>query len=1172
MMDAYSQLIRIISRVKKWVKVKGLIEGILLCCSILLGLVIILSILDYSISFSVAVRLYLLIGLTLLAIFLSVKFILIPLLSPLTADKVALRIQKRYPLLRDDLINSIQLFSIATSTDEVYVSKALIGELVRRTSEKAKIIRIFEVENLKRLRKFLYICLSVCTIFSLLFFFPPRILPFSLPRLFGPLDYKEVERFIKVTPGNKEVICGESQKIEVEIFQKGGTPYLMYRVSARGWQRAKMVRELDPQGGTRKFSYDFLKITQPVDYFIIWKDLRTQTYSLSVVVLPELGDISVEYVYPSYTGLAPLQVEKTSGDLEALLGTKVQLSIRVNKPISKGYLLTDDGKSLSLEVDRDLYLKGGLVLSGERFYWVEVEDTEGYTNPSPIKHSITTLLDSPPEIKIIVPGCDLTVSEKAEVEIACETRDDFGVSEIDLTYQKIRGEAPISMQPERIRIERFHPSVVEKLLRYKWNLINLDLHPGDLISYYLEVRDNDTISGPKSSTSKTYCLEIFSYVREHEKIEEMEERFREELLRILGDQIVAKSRVADWNETQGLEELRKMEAEQGRIKNLTEDLFNYLKEMLPRMEIDPLGNFQAYSEYENIGTSLQYLKDEKMAEVLSAFSQAVKATGSGRGQYVEKVKEGQEEIISELEKMSLLTQDLLQNEKMRDVLNTAQDLFESQTALAQKLEELGKEVDKEKLEELKKSLAEISKLMAKLVNNLSQLPETLPEEFINQDAIKRLDLGEMSGNLEKMAKRILEGDLEGALTIAKDLLRSLSATMAVLQAAASQVPSFGKSSDLVQEASIYSQELDKLIEEEKELIERTNQLNKKRLEALFKKQESLLKELAGLQKEVVEEAKKLLESLRKKMNNAEVYPTIYQNLFLVLRKMEEVLGELSGETPRQARNLLKETIEHLNRMSENLNSFILKVEKEKEKISEELSKLAQQRKEGEERSPQEKGLVSLQENLASKQTDVSQTREDISELRRKEEEIAKALVSEENGAEVFKPEELSELDSLAEKQRRLGDRTGKLKQNLEKLSSKTSAIGPKIISDMEKASAAMDGASGELEKKRTEPALEREREALYYLGQGKEGLASASKKLEEMAKSGGKAMVGFLQPRGGTLPGGRMGFREGYVKIPEAHEYQAPKEFRQELLEALKERYPEIYRELIKQYYRRLTE
>ncbi|MCJ7645671.1 hypothetical protein MUO65_02015, partial [bacterium] len=357
-------------------------------------------------------------------------------------------------------------------------------------------------------------------------------------------------------------------------------------------------------------------------------------------------------------------------------------------------------------------------------------------------------------------------------------------------------------------------------------------------------------------------------------IEEMEHHFREEILRILGDQIVAKSRVENWNETQGLEELKSVQADQGKIKKSTEDVLNYLKELLPRMGADPLGNFQVYSEYRNIEENLQYVKDEKMAEVLSTISEAVKASSADREEYIEKVKDNQEEIISQLERMSLLAQNLLQDEKMRDVLETAQDLLESQTDLTQKIEEMGKEMDKDRLEELRKSLEEISKLMAKLVNSLSQLPETLPEEFINQDAIKTLDLGEMASHIENMTDKILKGDLEAALKIAKDLLKALSSTMATLQAAAGQVPSFGSSSELSQKANAYSQELEKLIEQEKELADRTNQLNKKRLETLFKKQESLLKELAKLQGEVIEETKKLLENLKGKLNYTEVYPTI----------------------------------------------------------------------------------------------------------------------------------------------------------------------------------------------------------------------------------------------------------------------------------------------------------
>ena len=1172
MVDAYFQLIRIIGKVKRWIRIKSLIEGILLSFSILLGLVIVFSILDYSISFNSRVRLYFLIGLILSIIILLVKFIVIPLLSPLTENKIALKIQKRYPALRDDLINSIQLFPIASLRDEVYVSKALIGELIRRTSQKVRIVNAFEVEDIKRLKKFFFISLSVSLIFSFLLFFPPRILPFSLPRLLRPLDYEQVNRLLRVTPGNVEVLHGESQKIRVEIFQKGGTPYLIYKISGGNWQRAKMLKEAYPEGETRKFSYKFSKITQPIDYFIKWKDLRTQTYSISVVILPEVGDVSVKYIYPSYTGLSELKVEKTSGDLEALLGTQVQMTLKANKPIRKGFLLTDDGKRLPLKIEKDLYLEGGLVLTGERVYWVEVEDTQGYTNPSPIKHYIKTLLDNPPQIKIIAPGCDLTISEKSEVKLAYEASDDFGLSQIDLVYQKLTGETYDSMKPGRIRIERFQPSVGQKLLDYQWELEKLDLHPGELISYYLEAWDNDTISGPKSSLSQTYYLEVFSYLKEHEDIEQMEHHFREEILRILGDQIVAKSRVEDWSETQGVEELKSIHADQGRIEKLTEDLLNYLKELLPRMEADPLGNFQVYSEYKNMEGNLQYLKDEKMAEVLSTMSEAVKATRADRKEYMEKVKNNQEEIISELEKMSLLAQDLLQDERMRDVLGTAQELLESQADLAQKLEEMGKEIDKHKLEELKKSLAEISKLMAKLVKSLSQLPQTLPEEFINQDAIKSLELGEMSSDIEKMADKIAKGDLEAALNIAKNLLKTLSSTMAIMQAAANQVPSFGKSSQLSQKANEYSLELERLIAEEKELIDRTNQLDKKRLEALFKKQESLLKKLAKLQEEVIKEAKKLQGNLKEKLNYIKAYPAIYQNLSVVLRRMEEVLSELTGETPRRARELLKKSIEYLNNMLGALDKFTIKIEKEKEKISDELSKLSKEKEKEEELTPQEKSLLSLRENWEGKERDTFETREKIVDLREKEEEIAKLLEFEEEGIEVFKKEDLLELETLAKKQKELENRTGKLKQKLEELSGKTSAIGPEIISNMEKASSAMDEASGELEEKKTEPALEKEREALYYLAQGKEGLAAASKKLTEMAKKGGKPLVGFLQPRGGTLPGGRMGFREGYVKIPEAHEYQPPKEFRQELLEALKEKYPEIYKELIKQYYRRLTE
>ena len=170
------------------------------------------------------------------------------------------------------------------------------------------------------------------------------------------------------------------------------------------------------------------------------------------------------------------------------------------------------------------------------------------------------------------------------------------------------------------------------------------------------------------------------------------------------------------------------------------------------------------------------------------------------------------------------------------------------------------------------------------------------------------------------------------------------------------------------------------------------------------------------------------------------------------------------------------------------------------------------------------------------------------------------------------------LKELAEKQQQLKQRSDRLGQGLKKLSMKTSAIGPEILGNMNNGSAEMGKAGKALYEGETGQAVESEQAALQYLAQGREGLKSAGQQLAQMMQQLGmgmqlgQGMPRFMQPGGGALPGGRMGFREGKVRIPTAEDYQVPKEFRQDIMEALKEDYPQLYKDLIKKYYRRLTE
>lgn len=64
-------------------------------------------------------------------------------------------------------------------------------------------------------------------------------------------------------------------------------------------------------------------------------------------------------------------------------------------------------------------------------------------------------------------------------------------------------------------------------------------------------------------------------------------------------------------------------------------------------------------------------------------------------------------------------------------------------------------------------------------------------------------------------------------------------------------------------------------------------------------------------------------------------------------------------------------------------------------------------------------------------------------------------------------------------------------------------------------------------------------------------------------------MAGSIQPMPG---GGVSGARVAPVRLPRADEYKPPKEFREELLRSLREKYPKAYERAIKDYYEHFAE
>ena len=132
----------------------------------------------------------------------------------------------------------------------------------------------------------------------------------------------------------------------------------------------------------------------------------------------------------------------------------------------------------------------------------------------------------------------------------------------------------------------------------------------------------------------------------------------------------------------------------------------------------------------------------------------------------------------------------------------------------------------------------------------------------------------------------------------------------------------------------------------------------------------------------------------------------------------------------------------------------------------------------------------------------------------------------------------------------------------------------------------MGAAAGSLGSADTGEALPSERAALAKLMNARDRARQSLQSLEQMqGYRMGKGGIVFMPgrtpggplglgtaPGRGTRFGGRLGTNVRSFRIPGKEDYEVPRLFRSDILESLREGYPEGYEGRIRDYYHRITE
>ncbi|MEE8304271.1 MAG: DUF4175 family protein [Candidatus Tectomicrobia bacterium] len=1059
-----------------------------------------------------------------------IGYVLIPALRPVARRQATTDIEQTYPELHDDLTNALELDPEALQRSNPHgIAMELVQALHRQTVEKLARCQSHAVVWRHRLVGLPWCGALVCAT-VLVMLIQPQLLGESLRIIGRPLSYlppREIQ--LAITPEQITIALGTH--LEVRAQASGRLPRAMHILVMRQGQPDKRypMERIEPGA----FRYTFLKPQTSFVFHATAAGFKSPQGTVDVVPSPAVGKLVLHYLFPDYTGLQP-RTQKGGGDIQALPGTQVQMQMQANVLLTKGLLRFDDGSKLPLEVT-DKTLRGEILVMREGTYIIEVEDTHGLKNLQPPRYMVQMLPDHHPTVRIRQPQDGVEVDETAALRIGYEAEDDFGLQDAALVYF-----GPTSTE-HRIPLHqgRFERRRVQEA--FTWDMRQWPLPAGDTVQFYIEVYDNDTISGPKKSVSQTLTLKVRNREQEHEELEKIQEEVAEALLDLLGDHLELAEQFQDWRgqpdsetapDQAALDQAQKLQRE---AMARAEALADRLQEALDRVQRDPYSTYETFADMQALQQNMAYMQDTLMPQ-LQQRMQSLTPQPAPSTQF-DQPEQALEEVIQELERLSSLAEDVATGEKLNDLMNTSTKMMEQQNQLLSALDDLPKDFQGGELPpEIQAMLDELDALMQELAEALSQLPSTLPDEFLNRQ-LDALPLADMMQQLQEMRQKLAEGDLEGAKKLAEALLKALSTMVGALQNIRQQARSSPMNA-MSQQLQQSSNKLGELIERQERILDDTQQIDQETLQQLNQAQQRAFDTvLQHLQHDISRLSRLAWELSRQARQHPELAPDFQ-------RTYQQLLKQLHA---------LRKSFEARN---------IPKALQELEAAQQQLTWMQRQL----ERLPQPDS--SMQQQTAEALERLHATRQRIDKLPHDRQAM-------------LTPAQRDQLGELAEQQGGVQEETQELHQAFENLLPLMPFLPREMGKNLQEAIPFMGQAQSELDRRRSQPAVPPEQQALERLRSAQNSLQQAMQQMAQrgqmmgmslpMLQQTGRMPNFMMQPGANQSSGGVAGSSVRNFQLPAKEAYKVPRMFREDIMEALKEGYPERYKELIEQYYRNIV-
>lgn len=823
---------------------------------------------------------------------------------------------------------------------------------------------------------------------------------------------------------------------------------------------------------------------------------------------PITAELELLYQYPAYTGLAPRTVTST-GDIAGPKGTVVQLRTRADRQVVGAHLQLSGGAVVPLRVEHGRDLSGSLVLQAPGTYAVVFTGRTGREVARGPEFPLTVEPDGPPQASILLPGAELEVDPDQEVLLRWEASDDYGLSDVALVWTDPEGQAH--------RQKLAHDDGRKSSGQYRWPLSALKLTAGDRVTYAVEALDNDAVDGPQKGTSRQQTLVVYS-AAEHRR--EALRRAAELWERLLGH-LATRMEGPDRDVRKSEDKVRAQEPVDTSGRVLAGDLVGTARALARERD----RNEALVAALEHVG--------QDVASRVRATSDSRKLWIRLAGRRTELDMDGRltrvvQEEISALEKDALYLESLLDQQRLEELRELAGQLARDQRELAKLIEQFQSTRDPGLQEKILRQVSALRKRMEELARRMGELQKSIRDEHFNVEAMRELaKQQDMQGGLDDIEKLLKEGKTEEALAKLQQLQAQMSELQKGLDEAAGSMG--GRANpELVKRYREFSDALKSTTEEQKQLAEQTKAVRDR-----YRDQ---------MRQRMKQAAQGLKETLQRKADQvAQDYQRVGPNDLspradLPLEQAKSELENLKSALKSDDFDLAAEAAQRAVRQSE------------------ELARAGEQQRALDEAYQNPADVREKSRKLSQR---LEKDAETVRDIRKKLDQLFPPLSSQLGQADRQKLQELSQ------GQRKLGQRGQDLQQKMRQLEQMAPLFGEQGEEALQQISDRMAGAAERLEGKDPQRGYGEQKAAL-------DSLEQLQQSMQQSQRGGGKGGLPLPLLAGGEQEGGNELSRQK-VEVPDADPNGAPREFRKDLLDAMKQGTPERYRDQVKQYYEELV-